>query len=175
MKTLFNGLSIGAFLLGLACLVLILKQERTTPQLAYVDNAQLYNDFKLKKELEARFNHISNQRALIIDSMKVGLDRLSLQLKQTQTEALLKQYRGQLDTYRSKSEEFNEENQSLQSKYNDQVWLQLNQYVRDFGNEKGYVFIFGTSGNGTIMHAQETSNLTNEVLVFANAKYEASL
>ena len=48
----------------------------------------------------------------------------------------------------------------------------INDYVKEFGKRKGYKIIFGASGGGNIMYADESSDLTEEVLKGLNAEYD---
>jgi len=48
----------------------------------------------------------------------------------------------------------------------------INDYVKEYGKEHGYKIIFGASGGGNIMYADDSSDLTNEVLKGLNSEYE---
>ena len=47
----------------------------------------------------------------------------------------------------------------------------INDFVKEYGEQKGYRIIFGATGGGTIMYAQEGSDLTDEVLEELNAQF----
>ena len=50
--------------------------------------------------------------------------------------------------------------------------LQLNQYVKEFGEKNSYDIIHGANGNGSLMYAKDILNLTEEVKAFINNKYK---
>ena len=68
--------------------------------------------------------------------------------------------------------------QELKQQYMDeaiqQVWGRLNDYIQLYGEENEFMLILGAQGNGNVMYAQETINITEEVLKFANSKYQGN-
>ncbi|MGY0408627.1 MAG: OmpH family outer membrane protein, partial [Polaribacter sp.] len=48
----------------------------------------------------------------------------------------------------------------------------INDFVKEYGKKKGYKIIFGASGSGNIMYADETSDLTKIVLEGLNKEFE---
>jgi len=59
----------------------------------------------------------------------------------------------------------------LSAQYDKEILAQLNQYVRDFGAKNNYEYIFGNDGNGSLMYAQESNDLTRQVTEYINQKY----
>ena len=53
-----------------------------------------------------------------------------------------------------------------------QILGQMTQYIKDFGNENGYDFIFGEDNTGTILYGKPTADITSEVIEFINQKYQ---
>jgi outer membrane protein len=53
----------------------------------------------------------------------------------------------------------------------EQIWNQLNSYVQEYGQEHGYDYILGATGDGGIMYASEAKNLNEEVISYINDKY----
>jgi len=48
----------------------------------------------------------------------------------------------------------------------------INDYVKEYGKKKGYQLIFGASGSGNVMYANEGADLTEPVLEGLNAEFE---
>ena len=44
--------------------------------------------------------------------------------------------------------------------------------MKDYGKQQGHQIIFGASGSGNIMYANEASDLTQDVLEGLNAEFE---
>jgi outer membrane protein len=74
--------------------------------------------------------------------------------------------------YLSKEKQFDEDDQRLAEQYSQQIWKQINQYVSDYGKENNFSFIYGASGNGAIMYAQDKYDVTIELTSYINEKYK---
>lgn len=48
----------------------------------------------------------------------------------------------------------------------------INDYVKEYGKKKGYEIIFGASGSGNIMYADEGTDLTEKILEGLNNEFE---
>ncbi|WP_160289473.1 OmpH family outer membrane protein [Psychroserpens mesophilus] len=71
----------------------------------------------------------------------------------------------------------NENLKTLQSEFSNtipnKIWSRLNAYIKDYGKQKEVKIIFGISGNGNIMYADETNlDVTEELLKYINDRYE---
>lgn len=150
----------------------MLFQKTTAPKLAYVKSNEVYNEFELKKELAAKLTKVQNQRKAILDSLILPLKMLSAQLKEHKDQKLFMQFQLQQQNYLDKKKEFEEDNQRLTEEYSNQIWKQINQYIADYGKEKGYAFIYGATGSGSLMYAGDHYDLTNEISVYVNEKYK---
>ncbi len=132
------------------------KEERK----AYVLNQKLFEGFTGKKELEKKLNDLKS-------SNKKNVDSLTTLIQAKANEPALVQYYQQM----IQSYELNE--QQLSTKYTADIWKRINDYVAEFGKEKGYDFIFGATGDGNLMYAKDTHDVTEELVRYVNAKYES--
>lgn len=48
----------------------------------------------------------------------------------------------------------------------------INDYVKEYGKKKGYKIIFGASGSGNIMYADQTADITEKILEGLNKDFE---
>ena len=69
-------------------------------------------------------------------------------------------------------QDFEEDNDELSKKYDQQILDQLNQYVMDFGKAHSYAMILGSDRNGNLMYAEESYNVSADVIQFINSKYK---
>jgi len=153
-----NYLPIVNFLLLLAIAAYILVQ-RTPEKKAYVLNQRVFDEFKGKKELELKLKQVQDSHKGSLDSM------VSLIQQQPGNKGLIEQYQGTLKS-------FELEQQQLSDRYTADIWKRINQYISEYGKEKGYDFIFGATGNGGLMYANDANNITEEIIPYINNKYE---
>ena len=147
------------------------------PKTAYVDINEIYNNFTLKKELESKLDNISNARKNILDSVKIKVNVLSNVLEGTdkKNKKAVDSISGILESFKQeyyyKEQNFTQDNDAMTKQYSDQIWKQLNQYVKDYGKENGYEYIFGADGSGAVMYAAEGNNITDELKTYVNNRY----
>lgn len=139
---------------------------------AYVDLQKVFNEFQLKAELSAKYQNVVEQRQLVLDSLALSLKSYRNLLNENQSDIFLKQsYNLIAQKYQQKSQEFEDSNQELQQKYNDQIWAQINQYVKEYCSAENLMIVFGGNGTGSIMYVDESKDITNSIINFINAKY----
>lgn len=151
-------------------LILHVNKEQT----AYVNINEIYNEFKLKKELEQKYESVKLQRQNLLDSIKLNLEMEAriLNGKTNLPEEEITQFQQKRERYLIKEKQFEEDNLNLNNQYTEQILNQINQYIEDYGKKSGYDFIFGASGTGSIMYASKHKDITNEVIVFVNESYK---
>ena len=164
-------IAIGVVVCASIGLAISVKMNQT--QSAYVNTAELYNGFLLKNELESTMIATEKARQRVLDSLEVNIRSMKevLQAKETQTQEELVVFDQLRQQYLMKEKQFAEDNQILASQYTNQIWTQLNQYVKDFGEERGYDYLFGANGEGQMMYAKPQRNITEELTEFVSDKY----
>ena len=65
-------------------------------------------------------------------------------------------------------DQLTEEYQQKSATFEQVVWEQINRAVAEFGKEKGYDYIFGAKGDGSIMYASDEKDITKEVIAYIN-------
>lgn len=158
-------LSILNFILIAAILSLLLVQflsQDTSTKIAYFDNTEVFSNFNLAKELgQIGLQNITPQRNKV--------DSLRSQLKIVSEKSLIENLQKQL-VY--ESERLTQMSAAISNETNQQIWSRLNSYAVDFGKQEGYEIILGTTGNGNIMYAKDSLDITTKFLEFVNKKYE---
>lgn len=142
----------------------------------YVDSIRLYNEFDMQNEYEQRFESLQNNRSAMLDSLRMQVESLGRQLSvQSEPDPAQVQYFEQLrQSYFEKEQLFNDELNRVAQSYDEQIWAQLNQYVREFGLEKGIDFIHGANGDGSLMFGSEEKEITDQLIAFANSRYQGN-
>lgn len=143
------------------------------PKIGYIINNEIYSDFKMMKELEAKLETEKNDRKLVIDSLELRINLMMEEMNRNQVddEKSVEELRYLQQKYMMVRQKSEEEMKRLTEDYYAQVWNQINQYVMDYGKENGYAVIYGANADGNLMYADETLNITEEVKKFINEKY----
>lgn len=56
----------------------------------------------------------------------------------------------------------------------DSLIVGVKKFIKDYGKEKGYAYIYGTGEPATILYAEEKYDITKEIVKLLNEKYKAS-
>jgi outer membrane protein len=169
MKKYFNYILLTLMVVGFIVIYFLLHKQTT--KLAYVDLATVYDEFPMKKELEAKLMNVQNARKNILDSLQIQLNAMSMSIKSEKEVEAIQRFQIKKQEYLLKQKRFEEDNQTTTQNYSAQIWKQINQYVKDYGKNEGYTFILGTDGTGTIMYGAEEKDITKEVSKYVNEKY----
>lgn len=145
----------------------IYYNETKSNKIVFVDNIQLFEKFKMKSELEKKYKSIEEARKYILDSLYNEYKILS-QLNKTENEGNLELLKREILV---KKDNYEKENSETMSQYNMQIWNQLNEYTKQFGEEHGYEYIIGANGQGGLMYAKDRNNVTDALIEFVNSKY----
>lgn len=139
----------------------------------YIDKA--YDEFKGKKEIEREFKSIENRQNSILDSVKFQITDLEGKLK-VATSPDKQRIQQLLDLNYANHDRlvkgFSDYNSKESQKQMQSLLKQINQYVKDYGDEKGYDFIYGANGSGSLMYAGDKDDITKEVTKYINVRYE---
>ncbi len=151
---------------------------KSSSELVYVDVNKLIEGYSRTKVAKAEFEKKATTMKGNIDSLvtnwqkelqayekeRTSLSPKELQLKQELLGNKQQQINGYQEAIQKQIQE--EDKKTTQTVIND-----INDYIKEFGKRKGYKIIFGASGGGNIMYADESSDLTEEVLKGLNAEY----
>lgn len=174
MKVVFK---VAGFIIISGLIVIVAVMYSNQKKVAYVELGEVYNDFQLKKELEAKLEKVQQTRQSMLDSIAMDLESMArkLDMQKMNDEEAIEKFEAVKQDYLMKQRIFSEDNSSATDQYTEQIWKQLNQYVKDFGQTHGYDYILGADGSGAVMFAAEGENITKEVKQYINERYKGTI
>lgn len=170
MKKLLTVLLLGALFTGCS-------DHKT----AYVDTTTLIQEYSEMKEVEAQFTSRSDEMKRQFDSVARGfqqevqayqqeMDNLS-QSQRQETESRLMQTQQRLQQQQQQmGGALREESDQVI----DSIVTKVKNFVKDYGEENNYTYIFGSNESANIMYAEEGLDITDEILEKLNSSYEAN-
>lgn len=152
----------------------ICYKEANPEKTAFITIQDVYSNFDMKKEMEKKYTSVKNARDKILDSLNLELKILAGKIENSskKDEAKMEDFNLKRDEFLQRKKSYEEDNDALSKKYDQEILSQLNQYVKDFGGKNGYTYIYGNDGNGSLMYANDERNITKEVVAFINDKYK---
>jgi len=155
-----------ANLLAIITLIIVLSihffSTKNETTIVHIDNAKVFSQFNLSKELSA----IGMQQ---INPQKQKVDSL---VSKFQQEDNLKSKEELQRIFLAENDKLKKMNDEISNQTNYQIWSRINQYAKDYGQEHQYEMILGTTGNGNLMYAETTLDVTDDFIAYANKKYE---
>jgi outer membrane protein len=149
----------------------IVIKQLTEPKTGYVMISEIYDAFEMKKEMEKKYLQVKNYRDKVLDSLEQELKILASSIERRKNKTAIEEFSEKRDAYIERKKTYDEDNQALTKKYDQQILTRLNQYIRDYGAQQGYAYIFGNDAGGSLMFVSDERNITKEVTVFINSKY----
>ncbi len=173
-----NKLSLPLAIIALFISVFTFFYLQTSSQLVYVDVNKLMEGYDRTKVVRTEFETKAKTLNANVDSLMVDWqNELKLYEKErsgmTKKELELKQ-----ELLGSKQQQINNYQQAIQKQIQEEdkkatqtVVNDINDYVKEYGKKHGYKIIFGASGGGNIMYADEITDLTDKILEGLNAEF----
>jgi outer membrane protein len=162
-------------ILSLSAIVTLMSctQDKT----AYVDNTVLIQDYYKMKATEARFEKKSQALSEELDSVagmfqkevqefQEGMNRMSTQDRERRQGELMQKQQMLQQRQQQKSQMLRQESDQAI----DSLIKEVKDLVADYGEERGYAYIFGSNESANIMYAKEGLDITEDVLEELNAE-----
>lgn len=144
----------------LAVLVAFFVLKDQTPlKDAYIVNQYIFESFSGQNRLKERLEQVERRHVEYLDSLKNTLSEKDI--------AGIKNYEEQIILLHHTREE-------LVQTFTADIWKQINGYLKEYGKKNQFRFIYGATGSGNLMYADEIENISEEVIQYINQKYEGN-
>lgn len=161
---------IAVVLIGIIYYFLVINQGKT----AYVDLNKALTEFEMQKELSEKLDKIKNLKQMHLDSLELELKILSKRIiaQNNSDKDIIASFEAKRESFIERSNKYQQENEDLANTYNQQIFKQLSQYIKDYGSKNDFKYIFGADGSGSLMYAKENEDVTSETIVYINERYK---
>lgn len=133
-------------------------------EIVYVDNQRLFDGFAMTKEMKVIGEREYNLRKTEIDSLYSMLQYVE---ENEEREFLMKEFISKRESF----EQFNEEFGYTES---EKIWSRIKSYTKEFTNNREYKFIITCENSRNVLYADPELDITDELLLFINSKYEGN-
>jgi len=159
--------------LNILLIAYIAYEKMNKARTGYVLIQDVFNGFELKKDYERKLKATKNSRQQILDSLETELKIMGkrIEAEQGKNKEDINVFTVKRENYFERKKIFEEDNALQAKKYDNEIITQLNQYIKDYGKENNYTYIFGNDGNGSLMYGKEINNITKETIEYVNERY----
>ncbi|MDT0642687.1 OmpH family outer membrane protein [Zunongwangia sp. F363] len=163
----------------LAVLVLgVLFTSCNEEKTAYVDTTKLIKEYKEMEEVQADFTSKSDSVRAQLDSAARAFQQ-EVQAYQSEMNSLSQSQRQEKEQELMRKQQMLQQQQQMQGgqlreqsdAVIDSIVTKVKNYVKDYGEENNYTYIFGSNESANIMYAKDGKDLTEEILEKLNAEY----
>ncbi|WP_281228723.1 OmpH family outer membrane protein [Flavobacterium aquiphilum] len=158
--------------------VLAIYYAKSSSQLVYVDVNKLITGYEKTKVAKAEFDKKANLMRSNVDSLVANWQKELKNYEKERTTFSPKELKLKQELLTNKQQQINGYQEAIQKKIQEEdkrvtqtVINDINDYIKEYGKDHNYKIIFGASGGGNIMYADESTDLTEEVLKGLNAEY----
>jgi outer membrane protein len=166
-------------IVAVALSIIAIYFSKSSSELVYVDVNKLIEGYSRTKVAKAEFDKKANLMKANVDSLVAGWQEELKGYEKERVSMSAKELKLKQELLSNKQQQINGYQEAIQKKIQEEdkkvtqtVINDINDYIKEFGKKKGYKIIFGASGGGNIMYADESSDLTEEVLKGLNAEYD---
>lgn len=147
---------------------------------AYVDTAELMKEYTEAKDLEAKYKSQAQEKGR---QLEAEINRFKQEAANFQSQA---QANGQ-EWAQKKGLELQKREQQLgyaqqalaqqlqaeSGKEMDSLVSGVKKFIKAYGKEKGYSYIYGTGDAATVLYAEEQYDITKDIIKALNEKYKS--
>jgi outer membrane protein len=157
------------------------KAEVASTKTAYVDTSKLMMESTEAKDIEAKYKAKSQEmgKELEIEIAKFKAEAGSFQKNAQMNGQAWAQQKGAELQKREQQLQYAEQSiaQQLQQESGveiDSVVSTVKKFIKSYGKEKGYAYIYGTGDAASVLYAEEKYDITKEIIKLLNDKYKSS-
>lgn len=148
---------------------------------AYIDTSELMKEYTEAKDLEAKYKAQSEEkgRQLEAEISRFKQDAANFQAQAQANGQEWAQKRGA--ELQKREQQLGYAQQALAQQLQqasgaemDTLVKGVKKFIKDYGKEKGYAYIYGTGDAASILYAEDKYDITKEIIKALNDKYAAS-
>lgn len=152
---------------------------KSQSELVYVDVNKLMDGYKRTKVVRAQFEEKAKTLNANVDSLMTDWQKELKSYEKERSKMSAKELELKQKLLGNKQQQINNYQQAIQKQIQEEdkkatqtVINDINDYVKEYGKNQGYKIIFGASGGGNIMYADDVTDLTDDILEGLNAEFE---
>jgi outer membrane protein len=147
---------------------------------AYVDTSELMKEYTEAKDLEAKYKAQAEEKGRQLEA-EISRFKQEAASFQTQAQANGQAWAQQKGAELQKREQqlsyaqqaLSQQLQQESGKEMDSLVSGVKKFIKTYGKEKGYSYIYGTGDAASILYAEDKFDITKELIKALNDKYKA--
>jgi len=158
---------------------------KETPQVkesktAYIDTSKLMEEYTESKDLQAKFKTKSDEMGheLELEVKRFKEDAANFQRNAQANGQMWAQQNGAALQKREQELQYAQQAMSQQLQQESGVEMDslvsgVKKFIKNYGKEKGYAYIYGSEGSSTVLYAEDKYDITKDIVKLLNDKYKS--
>lgn len=155
------------------------KTEVKEVKTAYVDTSELMKQYTEAKDLEAKFKGQAQEKGRQLEA-EINRFKQDASNFQSQVQANGQEWAQRKGAELQKREQqlayaqqtLSQQLQAESGKEMDSLVSGVKKFIKAYGKEKGYSYIYGTGQVATVLYAEDKFDITKEIITALNEKYK---
>lgn len=174
-----------SLLICMLAIAIVSCNKSTTPtkemKTAYVDTSKLLEEYTEAKDIETKYKAKGDEMGKELEGevARFKAEASSFQKNaQAKGQAWAQENGARLQ---KKEQELSYAQQALVQQLRDESGVEMDtlvkkvkKFIKDYGKEKGYTYIYGTGEAASILYAEDKLDITAEIVKLLNHKYKSS-
>ena len=156
-------------------------KEQNEVKTAYVDTSELMKEYTEAKDLEAKYKTQAQEKGRQLEA-EINRFKQEAANFQSQAQANGQEWAQKKGAELQKREQqlgyaqqaLSQQLQSESGKEMDSLVSGVKKFIKSYGKEKGYAYIYGTGDAASILYAEDKYDITKEIIKALNEKYKAA-
>ena len=157
------------------------KAEVKEIKTAYVDTSKLMSEYTEAKDLEAKYKAQAEEKGRLLEAEIIRFKQEASNFQaqaQANGQAWAQQKGAELQKREQQlgyaQQQLSQQLQQESGKEMDSLVSGVKKFIKSYGKEKGYSYIFGTGDVASVLYAEDKYDITKELIAALNEKYKAS-
>jgi outer membrane protein len=156
------------------------KSESGALKTAYVDTSKLLDEYTEARDIEAKYKAKSQEMGKELDAAVAKFKADANSFRQNAQEKGMAWAQQKGAELRQREEQLGYAQQAMLQQLQkesgtemDSLVSNMKRFIKEYGKEKGYDYIYGTGEAATVLYAKPEYDITSELLKLLNDKYKA--
>ncbi|WP_417873531.1 OmpH family outer membrane protein [Xanthomarina gelatinilytica] len=174
-----NKLSFWAAVIAIVISISTFLYVNSSSKQVYVDVNKLIDGYKRTKVVRADFEKKAKTLNANVDSLMGDWQNELKIYEKERSKMSTKELELKQELLGNKQQQINNYQQAVQKQIQEEdkkatqtVVNDINDFVKEYGENNGYELIFGASGSGNIMYASKGADLTDDILKGLNKEFD---
>lgn len=166
--------------IGIVLALALMFSCQQESKVGFVNNGELINGYKMKIDIEAKYEGINQKFTKKMDSLSQEFQKEVMQFQSKQQSMSQKEleevYQMLGQKQQQLQQQYQAEQQELEKAFQteiDTVISKVKDFVKEYGKDNKYNYILGSNEAGSVLYGEESADLTKVILEALNTKYES--